>query len=44
MLGLGEQEDEVLAALDDLRRVGCDILTLGQYLQPTPSICRWWNS
>jgi lipoic acid synthetase len=35
MLGLGEQEDEVLAALEDLRRVGCDILTLGQYLRPT---------
>jgi lipoyl synthase len=35
MLGLGEQQDEVLAALSDLRRVGCDILTLGQYLQPT---------
>jgi lipoyl synthase len=35
MLGLGETEAEVLAALEDLRRVGCDILTLGQYLQPT---------
>lgn len=35
MLGLGETLDEVLAALRDLRSVGCDILTLGQYLQPT---------
>jgi lipoic acid synthetase len=35
MLGLGEQPDEVLRALEDLRAVGCQILTLGQYLQPT---------
>jgi lipoic acid synthetase len=35
MLGLGETEAEVLAALEDLRATGCDILTLGQYLQPT---------
>ena len=35
MLGLGETEDELFAALADLRQVGCDILTLGQYLQPT---------
>jgi lipoic acid synthetase len=35
MLGLGETEAEVLTAMDDLRAVGCDILTLGQYLQPT---------
>jgi lipoic acid synthetase len=35
MLGLGEQEDELLAALEDLRRAHCDLLTLGQYLQPT---------
>ena len=35
MLGLGEQEDEVLASLVDLRGVGCDMLTLGQYLRPT---------
>ncbi|MGA2242029.1 MAG: lipoyl synthase [Verrucomicrobiota bacterium] len=35
MLGLGEAEEEVLVALEDLRRAGCDILTLGQYLQPT---------
>jgi len=35
MLGLGETEAEVLMALGDLRAVGCDVLTLGQYLQPT---------
>ena len=35
MLGLGETPEEVLAAMADLRQVGCDILTLGQYLQPT---------
>jgi lipoic acid synthetase len=35
MLGLGETEEELFTALRDLRQVGCDILTLGQYLQPT---------
>jgi lipoic acid synthetase len=35
MLGLGETEAEILTAMKDLRQVGCDILTLGQYLQPT---------
>ncbi len=35
MLGLGETEAEIREALRDLRAVGCDILTLGQYLQPT---------
>jgi lipoic acid synthetase len=35
MLGLGEQDEEVLTAMRDLRAAGCDILTLGQYLQPT---------
>ena len=35
MLGLGEREDEVLEAMEDLRAHGLDILTLGQYLQPT---------
>lgn len=37
MLGLGETEQEVLESMDDLRSVGVDILTLGQYLQPTKS-------
>ena len=36
MLGLGETEDEVLETMDDLRSVGVDIMTIGQYLQPTP--------
>ena len=35
MLGLGETEEELLQAMDDLISVGCRILTLGQYLQPT---------
>ena len=35
MLGLGETEEELFAALADLREAKCDILTLGQYLQPT---------
>jgi lipoic acid synthetase len=36
MLGLGETVDEVIETMQDLRAVGVDILTLGQYLQPTP--------
>jgi lipoic acid synthetase len=36
MLGLGETVDEVVETLADLRSVGCDLLTLGQYLQPSP--------
>ena len=36
MLGLGEKEYEVLETMDDLRKVGVDIMTIGQYLQPTP--------
>ena len=35
MLGLGEAPDEVVQALRDLRSVGCDVVTFGQYLQPT---------
>jgi lipoyl synthase len=35
MLGLGETEEELFNALADLRGAGCDLLTLGQYLQPT---------
>ena len=35
MLGLGETRDEVLETMEDLRSVNVDILTLGQYLQPT---------
>ena len=36
MLGLGESEEEVIQTIKDLRSVGVSILTLGQYLQPTP--------
>ena len=35
MLGLGETDSEVLQTLKDLRSVGCDVVTFGQYLQPT---------
>lgn len=35
MLGLGESFEEVLATMDDLRAVGCQVMTIGQYLQPT---------
>jgi lipoic acid synthetase len=44
MLGIGEQHDEIDAVLDDLVAIGVDILTLGQYLQPTPQhlpVDRW---
>ena len=46
ILGMGEREDEVLAAMADLRAVGVDILTLGQYLRPTAAhlpVARWWT-
>lgn len=36
MLGLGETDDEVLQTMKDIRAVGCDVITFGQYLQPTP--------
>jgi len=45
ILGMGETEDEVLGALADLRGVGVDIVTLGQYLRPTARhlpVARWW--
>ncbi len=35
MLGLGETQDELHRTMDDLRAIGCDLLTLGQYLRPT---------
>lgn len=37
MLGLGEKRDEILETMDDLRSVGCSVMTIGQYLQPTAS-------
>ena len=36
MLGLGETDEEIIATMRDLRNADCDILTLGQYLQPAP--------
>lgn len=36
MLGLGETFDEIVNVLHDLRKVDCDIVTLGQYLSPSP--------
>ena len=55
MLGLGEQEDELLQALRDLRAHGCELLTLGQYLRPSanhlpvvdyvhPDKFKWWGA
>jgi lipoic acid synthetase len=44
MLGLGETEDEIDQVLDDLVAIGCEILTLGQYLRPTSQhlpVMRW---
>jgi lipoic acid synthetase len=46
ILGMGEREDEVLATLGDLRAVGTDIVTIGQYLRPTARhlpVARWWT-
>ncbi len=45
ILGMGETVPEVLAALGDLRAVGIEIVTLGQYLRPTAEhlpVARWW--
>ena len=36
MLGLGEREDEIIETMKDLRKVKVDIMTIGQYLQPSP--------
>ncbi|MDE6810944.1 MAG: lipoyl synthase, partial [Muribaculaceae bacterium] len=35
MLGLGETEQEIIEVMNDLRAVGCEVMTIGQYLQPT---------
>jgi lipoic acid synthetase len=46
ILGLGETDDEVVAALADLHAVGVDIVTIGQYLRPTRAhlpVSRWWT-
>jgi lipoic acid synthetase len=45
MVGLGETHEEVLAVLSDLREAGCQAVTIGQYLQPTPeqvAVARFW--
>ena len=36
MVGLGEEKDEVLQVMDDLRSAEVDFITIGQYLQPSP--------
>ena len=44
MLGLGETPDEIYSTITDIRGAGVEILTLGQYLQPTPKhlpVDRW---
>ena len=46
MVGLGEEFDEVVSVFDDLRTVGVSILTVGQYLRPTPKhapMVRYWH-
>ncbi len=46
ILGMGEGMDEVLATLADLRAVGTDIVTVGQYIRPSRRhlpVARWWN-
>ena len=35
MLGLGEREEEILETMDDLLNAGCEVMTIGQYLQPS---------
>ena len=46
IVGMGETSDEVVATLADLRSVGVDIVTIGQYLRPTSNhlpVARWWT-
>ncbi len=46
ILGMGETTDEVVSTLADLRAVGVDIVTIGQYLRPTAQhlpVARWWT-
>jgi lipoic acid synthetase len=46
ILGMGETAAEVTGALGDLHGVGCDIVTIGQYLRPTAAhlpVLRWWT-
>jgi len=46
MVGLGEERGEVVAVLEDLARAGCQVVTIGQYLRPTPAqvpVARYWE-
>jgi lipoic acid synthetase len=46
MVGLGETRDEIVAVLGDLRDAGCQAVTIGQYLRPTPKqveVVRYWS-
>lgn len=44
MVGLGENDEEVIVVLEELKKAGCDLVTIGQYMQPTPAhlpVNRW---
>ena len=46
MVGLGETRDEIVEVLGDLRNMGCQVVTIGQYLQPTAKqvkVARYWS-
>jgi lipoic acid synthetase len=46
MVGLGETRDEIVEVLGDLRNAGCQVVTIGQYLQPTAKqveVARYWS-
>jgi lipoic acid synthetase len=46
MVGLGETADEVLEVFSDLRDAGCQVVTVGQYLRPSPeqvAVARYWH-
>lgn len=46
MIGLGEGDEDILRTFADLRRAGCDLLTVGQYLQPTaahPAVAKYYS-
>ena len=46
MVGVGENLDEIIDTLKDLRSVGCDLLTVGQYLRPSKkhtAMARWYT-
>ncbi len=46
MVGLGETRDEIVETMRDLRSVDCDLLTIGQYLRPSPkhiALARWYT-